>query len=114
MTYRTKIEILAEQILSKLPGVGAWQRKFLCHLFVLWFCIRGRHNFANLARQGNYSAYTFRKHFDRSFDFLAFNKHLADKRMSPHRIIAFDPSYMPKSGKHTGRCRLLLVGLCWP
>jgi hypothetical protein len=101
MTYRTKIEILAEQILLKLPAVRAWQRKFLCHLFVLWLSIRGRHNFANLARQGNYVAYTIRKHFDRPFDFLQFNKQLADKCMSPHRIIAFDPSYMPKSGKCT-------------
>lgn len=101
MTHRTKIEILAGQILQKLPAVGAWQRKFLCHLFVLWFSIRGRHNFANLARQGKYTAYTMRKHFDRSFDFLGFNKLLVDEHLSAHRMIAFDPSYMPKSGKRT-------------
>lgn len=101
MTHRTKIEILAEQILQKLPSVGAWQRKFLCHLFVLWFSIRGRHNFANLARQGNYTAYTMRKHFDRPFDFLSFSKMLAQETLGPYRMIAFDPSYMPKSGKHT-------------
>lgn len=101
MTHRTKIEILATQILRKLPAVGAWQRRFLCHLFVLWFSIRGRHNFANLARQGSYTAYTIRKHFDRPFDFLGFNKLLVEDNLSPHRMIAFDPSYMPKSGKHT-------------
>lgn len=101
MTYRTKIEILAEQILLKLPAVGAWQRKFLCHLFVLWFSIRGRHNFTNLSRYGNYFPYTIRKHFDRPFDFLAFNKQLIYQHASAHRIIAFDPSYLPKSGKHT-------------
>lgn len=101
MTHRTKIEILAGQILRKLPAVGAWQRKFLCHLFVLWFSIRGRHNFANLARQSTYTAYTMRKHFDRCFDFLAFNKELIGGQLSAHRMIAFDPSYLPKSGKKT-------------
>ncbi|VAW86339.1 hypothetical protein MNBD_GAMMA16-848 [hydrothermal vent metagenome] len=101
MTYRTKIEILAEQILEKLPSVGAWQRNFLLHLFVLWLSIRGRHNFINLARYGNYTEYTFRKHFDKAFDFLAFNRHLVMQYTSADRIIAFDPSFLPKSGKHT-------------
>lgn len=101
MTHRTKIEILAEQILLKLPAVGAWQRKFLVHLFVLWFSIRGRHNFKNLSRYGNYFPYSMRKHFDRPFDFLAFNKRLIDQYAGAHRILAFDPSYLPKSGKHT-------------
>jgi hypothetical protein len=101
MTYRTKIEILAEQILEKLPEVGAWQRKFLLHLFVLWLSIRGRHNFVNLARYGDYTEYTYRKHFDKVFDFLAFNRHLVIQYTSPDRIIAFDPSFLPKSGKHT-------------
>lgn len=101
MTCRTKIEILAAQILVKLPAVKTWQRKFLCHLFSIWFAIRGRHNFANLARYATYSAYTMRKHFDAPFDFLAFNKALSLPQMSDERIIAFDPSFLPKSGKYT-------------
>jgi hypothetical protein len=101
VTYPTKIEILARQILEKLPGVGAWQRKFLIHLFVLWLSIRGRHNFVNLARYGKYLEYTYRKHFARPFDFLAFNTILVEEHLSADRIIAFDPSYLEKSGKHT-------------
>lgn len=101
MTCPTKIEILAEQMLLKLPRVSAWRRRFMLHLFGLWLGLRGRYNFLNLARQGNYGEYTYRKHFQKSFDFLTFNIHLMDQYLSQDRIIAFDPSYVHKSGKHT-------------
>lgn len=101
MIYRTKIEILAGQILEKLPAIGKWQRKFLLHLFVLWMSMRGRYNFANLSRQGGFLAYTYRKHFDEPFDFLKFNRLLCEGFLGRERIIAFDPSFLPKSGKHT-------------
>lgn len=101
MTCPTKIEILAEQMLLKLPRVSAWQRRFMLHLFGLWLGLRGRYNFLNLARQGNYGEYTYRKHFQKSFDFLTFNIHLMDQYLSQDRIIAFDPSYVRKSGKLT-------------
>jgi len=32
---------------------------------------------------------------------LPFNKSLIFENCSPHRVIAFDPSYIPKSGKKT-------------
>lgn len=101
MTCPTKIEILAEQILVKLPKVSAWQRRFMLHLFRLWLGLRGRYNFLNLARQGDYCEYTYRKHFQKGFDFLTFNLQLMDQSLSQDRIIAFDPSYVCKSGKHT-------------
>ena len=50
MTRLTKVATLAASILRQMPQIGKWQRKFLLHLFVLWLSIRGRHNFANLAR----------------------------------------------------------------
>ena len=37
----------------------------------------------------------------RSFDFLTFNKELTLSRGSGRYVIAFDPSYVNKSGKHT-------------
>lgn len=46
-----------------------------------------------------------RKHigcnFEKDFDFLDFNAALCRETLSAHLIIAFDPSYLPKSGKHT-------------
>lgn len=101
MTCPTKIEILATSILQKLPGVGAWQRKFLTHLFVLWLSIRGRYNFAHLSRYGKYTESTYRNNFSKNFDFLTFNQELVERHLSSDRILAFDPSFLPKSGKHT-------------
>lgn len=101
MTCSTKIEILADQILQKLPGLSAWRYRFLLRLFVLWPAMLGRRNFVNLGRQGAYTEFTYRKHFAKRMDWLAFNLQLVDNHAGPNRIIALDPSYLAKSGKHT-------------
>jgi len=101
MTCSTKIEILASQILQKLSITGAWRTRFLLHLFGLWPALLGRYNFVNLGRQGNFIEYTYRKHFDKPFDWLAFNLELVKEQASNDLIIGVDPSYIPKAGKHT-------------
>jgi len=101
MTCPTKIETLADQILQKLPGLSVWRYRFLLRLFVLWPAMLGRRNFVNLGRQGEYTEFTYRKHFAKRMDWLAFNMQLVDDHAGPNRIIALDPSYLSKSGKHT-------------
>ncbi len=103
MTYPTKVETLALQIMDKLPNVGRWQRKFLAHLFVLWLSLRGRYNFTHLARYGGggRKESTYRNNFARPFDWLAFHTELCRQHLSPDLILAFDPTYLPKSGRHT-------------
>ncbi|MBC6992827.1 transposase, partial [Lewinella lacunae] len=101
MTCPTKIEILVASILQKLPGISAWRYRFLLHLFVLWPSMIGRRNFVNLGRQGEYSEFTYRKHFGKRMDWLGFNRELSEPFLGPNRIIALDPSYLSKSGKHT-------------
>lgn len=102
MTCSTKIEILAAQILQKLSITGVWRSRFLLHLFNLWPALLGRYNFVNLGRQGAYSEYTFRKHFEKPFDWLAFNLEIVSQNADMDRlIIGFDPSFLPKAGKHT-------------
>lgn len=95
------IETLTEQILNKIPTIGKWQRKFIIHLFSLWLCIRGRYNYTNLARYGHLGEDTYRKNAGRSFPFLKFNAQLVCQSFGCRRIIAFDPTYISKSGKHT-------------
>lgn len=104
------IKILTEQILNKLPKVGQWQRKFILHLFPLWMVIRGRYNFINLARYGEYIEDSYRNNFARSFDFLSFNQHLVEQTLSSDRILAFDPVFIPKSGKHTNGVQYFYSG----
>ena len=68
---------------------------------MLVFRIRGRYNFLNMARYGDYSEQTYRNQFDKPFDFIEFNTALIQANCSRHLVNAFDPSYIPKSGKET-------------
>ena len=95
------VKTLTEQILNKIPTIGNWQRKFIIHLFPLWLSIRGRHNYTNLARYGHYGEDTYRHNAGRSFPFLTFNCLIVQQFFSQDCIIAFDPTYVSKSGKHT-------------
>lgn len=95
------IKTLTEQILNKIPTIGKWQRKFIIHLFTLWFSIRGRYNYINIARYGEYIEDTYRKNASRCFPFLKFNRLLVEQFFSAECLIAFDPTYISKSGKHT-------------
>lgn len=84
-----------------MDGIGHVRKKFLEHIFVLFVSVRGRLNFLNMARYGTYSEKTYRTHFEEPFDFFTFNTHVIEQNCSPHRIIAGDCSFVPKSGKHT-------------
>lgn len=96
-----RVKLLTAQILKKIPTIGKCQRKFILHLFPLWLVIRGRYNFMNLSRYGEYIEDTYRNNFARSFDFLTFNQKLVEESLSKDCILAFDPVFIPKSGKHT-------------
>lgn len=59
-----------------------------------------------LKKRSSFSEQTYRNHFEKKFDFLAFNKHLINQVSSAERAVALDPSYIPKAGKSTyGRGR---------
>jgi hypothetical protein len=75
---------------------------------VLWhiLSIKGKINFLQLGRFSSYGEQTFRNQFEKKFDFFSFNKLLINRSSSNERIVAFDPSFIPKSGKLTyGRGR---------
>lgn len=84
-----------------MNGIGKWQTDFFLELILLWLRLRGRYNFENLCRQGKFSAFTYRKWFSENFDFTTFNYLLINGYTGKERIIAFDPSFIAKSGKHT-------------
>jgi hypothetical protein len=88
-------------MLDKLPNINQWRRDFLIETFILFLSIRGRINFLQLARYGKYKEQRYRQQFEKSFDFLTFNKELTLSQGSGRYAIAFDPSYISKSGKKT-------------
>jgi hypothetical protein len=72
-------------------------------VIVLWhiLSIKGKINFLQLGRFGPLSEQTYRNQFEKTFDFLGFNKDLIKQVVSNEAVVALDPSYIPKSGKST-------------
>jgi len=97
----SQAESLTGTILEKINGLNKSRKKFIMDILLLFMGVRGRYNFLNLARYGNYSEQSYRNNFEQSFDYLSFNIELIKHSCSKNLIIAFDPSYIPKSGKHT-------------
>jgi len=94
-------EELTRTILEKMPELNKSKRDFLVHNFKLQCQLRGRHNFLNMARYGGKNESTYRNNYSFDFDFPSFNCELIKSYFSDDCAIAFDPSYIRKSGKYT-------------
>lgn len=70
-------------------------------IFYLFMLIPGRINFLQMGRWGEYNESTYRTNFEQFFPFLEFNCKLVRKYGSGYYILAFDPSFLRKSGKFT-------------
>ncbi len=75
--------------------------KAFYQILILFLSIRGKINFLQLARFSQRCESGFRYFFEQSFDFLAFNQALIKMHIKGKTAIAFDPSYISKSGKKT-------------
>lgn len=97
----SKSRALAETILDKIGVTSKPGRKFFISILHLFLALRGRFTFKGMERYGSYSEKSYRLQFEKGFDFLQFNVELSKQHLSGHCILAFDPSYLPKSGKKT-------------
>ncbi len=88
-------------ILDGMSSLNKCRKDFVCEVFVLFLCIRGRINFLQLGRFGFYKEQRYRQQFEKQFNFLEFNKQLVLTSGGSKYAIAFDPSYISKSGKKT-------------
>jgi hypothetical protein len=63
----------------------------------------GKTNFTNLSRYGDYSEKTYRRQYQKSFDFIRLNAETIAEAIPFHReqVSAIDCSFIPKSGKTT-------------
>ena len=92
---------LVEKVVNKMEGLKKPCKKFMISTLVLFLSMRGRYTFQGMGRYGELSEKSYRLHFESGFDFLDFNIKLCLERLSSSRVLAFDPSYLPKSGKCT-------------
>ena len=70
-------------------------------MFEVWLSLPLRYTMLNLSRFGQYCEKSIRLHMEQSFDFVCFNTHLIKKQCGKELIAAFDPTFIPKSGKRT-------------
>lgn len=90
-----------KKALNKMQNVNKWQYYFILEVIGLFLCIKGCINFLQLGRFRMHQEQKYRGQFENSFDFISFNKELILDQGSGHFTIAFDPSYISKSGKST-------------
>jgi hypothetical protein len=79
------------------------QQKFLITLFSTILVVCGKVNFTNLSRYSEISERSYRRQFQRSFNFIKGNAELIERAIpaTARQIIAIDCSFIPKSGKAT-------------
>ena len=103
-----KAESLISAIIAKIGKTTKPTQKFINHILILFMGLRGKYNFINMARYGSYTEQTYRNQMSKPFNWAGFNKNLIQQNCSDELILAFDPSYLPKSGKKTAH-----VGRFW-
>lgn len=93
---------LCEQSFSSISKpLNKWRKDFIIDVLWLILSIQGKINFLQLARYGKHGEQHYRSQFKKGFDFLAFNSAIVEQNCSGKKAIAFDPSFIPKSGKKT-------------
>jgi hypothetical protein len=105
------VKTIIQSLLTSVGDLAQPQQKFLLTLFstLLISCPKGyrfaygRATFTNLGRYSNLSERTYRRQYQRSFNFMKFNQQLIEGAIKPESevILAVDCSFIPKSGKRT-------------
>jgi hypothetical protein len=98
-----KNELIFGTIIGKMPSINKSFVKFLSNLVFVILSARGRKNFMNMSRWSPYNELSFRRNYDKTFDWIGFNEklisHYADEKEV--FIACIDASFIPKSGHHT-------------
>jgi DDE superfamily endonuclease len=97
--------LLAQRIIEKNTVLSNIQRQFLLLVIRTILCCRSRVNFATMARVSDWNERTFRRHFGQRIDFLPLHRSVIDTVFATpavgKRALIFDPSFIPKAGRHT-------------
>jgi hypothetical protein len=73
----------------------------MIEIFMLYLSIPSRINFLQLGRYSRFGEQRFRRQLVDRFDFFGFNKVLSMPWIEGRAAVAFDPSFIHKSGKQT-------------
>jgi len=94
---------LFDRVLIRVKDPKKPPQKFLCHVMHLMLMLPGRMTFRNLSRYRPYHEKTFARWFACDVDFVRLNRAAIVEVVPPNHehVLAFDPSFVPKSGKHS-------------
>ena len=95
------LNVLIYSTLNKSFNLNKPQRIFFIEIMLLFLSIPGRMNFYQFGRYGEFGEQRYRQQFEKPFNFMDFNKNITLTHGSGHFVIAFDPSYISKSGRKT-------------
>lgn len=99
--YTQYSKIVHRALANAKLKINRSRRNFMLDIFLLYLSIPGRINFLQLGRYSRSGEQRFRRQFEQPFDFFSFNSALAHPYMGRCSAIAFDASFIPKSGKQT-------------
>jgi hypothetical protein len=85
---------------GKFAKLSKPRKHFIAHILWLFASVKGKINFLQLKRFSNNCEQYFRINFENKFNFQHFNLKMIQGRVK-ECIVAFDPSYIKKSGKST-------------
>ena len=92
--------ISALSISKNLKTLKGCRKNFIFNVFLYFLSVKGKINFLQLERFSNKCEQYFRINFENMFNFQEFNLSLIKDKVS-ECVVAFDPSYISKSGKQT-------------
>jgi hypothetical protein len=99
--FNTYSEIILTALTTAKLQINKRRRNFMLDIFLLYLSIPGRINFLQSGRYSRRGEQSYRRQFEEPFDFLSFNSALSEPYFGKRTAIAFDPSFIHKSGKQT-------------
>ena len=101
LTALHKAIALVGTTIQKVTKITKPQFKFFVWLLERWWMLPVRYNFLSLSRYGGYSDRTIRQQFSKPLPFIELFDALYRSLQQKECILAFDPTFIPKSGRHT-------------
>ena len=92
---------VVEATLGKVKKVSLPLTKFIVHVVELWLSMNCRYVFTNMQRWGDRAEKSYRRMFQKFFDWFGFNLQLVKGSRTGEIIAVFDPCFIKKSGKCT-------------
>jgi hypothetical protein len=99
--YDRYTEIIHAAITHAKLKLNKCKRNFMLELFMLYLSIPDRINFLQLGRYSRFGEQRFRRKLESGFDFFSFNRAPVSPYIGRRNAIAFDASFIHKSGKQT-------------